>query len=471
VDLINQLKQAAIEAAANVVAQENALTALLDAQAGARTAYRALLKQQADGNLKTDEDKSKLVAAEAAVEGFEPRLSGQRKLIAEGKKDAATADAALKVEAERLAAEDAKLAKNPSGRISVAAPNATRDPKRGFADHTDFLRAVMRAGRFGQVDERLVPLAAQGTDEQQTSANPYGGFFAPVGIAPGVLSVAPELDPIDALVRRIPMTAPTVKFNARVDKVHSSSVSGGFRVYRRAETVDGLTSRAEFEQVTLTANEEFGAVHATEAVINDSPESFIAIIQSGMSDEFVAARMNERINGTGIGERQGILNTPCLISVAKEVGQAAASIITENIDKMAARCWRYSQAVWLANHNTRPQLKGLVRVVGTGGSVVPYFVTSPSGGGETLDGRPIFFTEYAKGIGTVGDLILGVWSEHLDGTYQTEQFAESMHVRFLAAERTFRFYRRNDGQWWWRSALTPKNGDTLSPAVVLATRA
>ena len=46
-----------------------------------------------------------------------------------------------------------------------------------------------------------------------------------------------------------------------------------------------------------------------------------------------------------------------------------------------------------------------------------------------------------------------------------------MHVRFLAAERAFRFYRRNDGQWWWRSALTPRAGSTLSPVVTLATRA
>ena len=46
-----------------------------------------------------------------------------------------------------------------------------------------------------------------------------------------------------------------------------------------------------------------------------------------------------------------------------------------------------------------------------------------------------------------------------------------MHVRFDVGERAFRFYRRNDGQWWWRTVLTPKNGDTLSPTVTLAARA
>lgn len=467
-DRINELYQAVLDAKADAVAQRHALDGMLDGQAKAKATYQGLLRKQAAGALE-GADATALTEAEAAYGGYEARLSAQRKLLTESERTVLAAEKEHGEEKSRIAAEDARLATRPS-RIQVSPPNAAQDPRRGYADHADFLRDVMRAGRTGSVPERLRPLATQGTDEQQTSSNPHGGYFVPVGIAPGVLSVAPELDPLEGLVRRIPMTAPTVRFNARVDKNHSSSVSGGFRVYRRPETVDGTASRAEFEQVTLTANEEFGAVHATEAVIADSPESFIAIIQSGMSDEFVAARMNERINGTGVGERQGILNAACLISVAKETGQAAASIVVENIDKMAARCWRYNQAVWLANHNTRPQLKGLVRSVGTGGQVVPYFITSPNGQ-ETLDGRPIFFTEFAKTLGTQGDLILGNWSEHLDGTYQSEQYAESMHVRFLAAERTFRFYRRNDGQWWWRSALTPKNGDTLSPTVVLATRA
>jgi hypothetical protein len=100
---------------------------------------------------------------------------------------------------------------------------------------------------------------------------------------------------------------------------------------------------------------------------------------------------------------------------------------------------------------------------------VPYF-TNERRRSRKLDGRPLFFTEFAKTLGTEGDLMLIVPSEYLEGTYQTEQYAESIHVRFAAAERGFRFYRRNDGQWWWRSALTPKNGSTLSPVVTLATR-
>lgn len=348
---------------------------------------------------------------------------------------------------------------------------ADADPKRGFKDHRDYMKAVMNAGMGRKVDQRLVPLrqATQGSDEQGTYGDPVGGFLVPHGVAPGILSLQAEDDPFMGRVTAVTMNAPTISYNARVDKNHSTSVSGGFTVSRRAETVDGTASRMTFEQVTLRANAEFGLAYCTEEMLTDSPQSFVDIISAGFRDEFVANAISERINGTGTGERQGILSTPCAVSVAKETGQAAATIVKENIDKMEARCWKFSRAIWLANHNTRPQLKSIVQVVGTGGNSVAYFQGN-NGGQETLSGRPIFFTEYAKTLGTVGDLMLIVPSEYLEGTYQGEQFAESIHVRFVGAERAFRFYRRNDGQWWWRSALTPKNGNTLSPVVTLATR-
>lgn len=357
--------------------------------------------------------------------------------------------------------------------VAIGKNNADDDPKRGFKDHKDFLKAVMSAGRGHRVDQRLAPLRATvGSDEQGDYSDPAGGFLVPHGVAPGILSIAPEDDVVAPLLTAVPMTAPTVSFNARVDKNHSSSVSGGFTVTRHPETVDGTASRMTFEQVTLVANEEFGLAFASERIINDSPTSFVAIIQAGMSTEYVANAMNERINGTGAGERQGALNAGCKIAVSKETGQAAATVVKENIDKMASRCWRYGKAIWMANQNTRPQLKSLVQVVGVGGNSVPYFVTdgAPAGFDGMLDGRPLVFTEFTKTVGTEGDLILIVPTEYLEGTYQSEQYAESIHVRFAAAERGFRFYRRNDGQWWWRSALTPKNGSTLSPVVTLATR-
>jgi hypothetical protein len=88
-----------------------------------------------------------------------------------------------------------------------------------------------------------------------------------------------------------------------------------------------------------------------------------------------------------------------------------------------------------------------------------------------LLGRPLYFTEYTQTLGTAGDVILVNWSQFLEGNYQPMQSAESIHVRFVNHERTFKFWLRNAGQPWWRSALTPiYSSSLLSPFVAVAAR-
>lgn len=382
------------------------------------------------------------------------------------------------------AAARVQQADQPTGRRTqpdaVGVPHITvtdaalSDPRRGFRDHRDFLSAVHAAGRTGRVDQRLRPLVSAsqltaGSDEHGTYSDPYGGFFVPTAFSPETLRIDPEGDPMASLVRRIPMATPSISFNARVDKDHSTSVSGGLRVYRRKETQTVTASRMEHEQVELKTNALFGVAYASEELLERSLVSFIALLDAGFSDEFNAKLISERLSGTGVGEMEGVLNAGCLIEVAAEGGQAADTILKENIDQMRTRIWRYSSAVWLANHGTLPALMSLVHVIGTSGTPVSYFSTDASGN-ATLLGRPLFFSEFMPVLGDAGDLLLANWSEYLEGTLTTQQNAESMHVRFLEHERTFKFWMENDGRSWWRSVYTPRNGPTRSPFVVLAAR-
>ena len=88
-----------------------------------------------------------------------------------------------------------------------------------------------------------------------------------------------------------------------------------------------------------------------------------------------------------------------------------------------------------------------------------------------LLGRPLFFSEFCETVGTLGDLICGNWSQYLEGTLSSQQRAESVHVRFVNHERTFKFWMENDGKCWWRAALTPNQSTTtLSPFVILEAR-
>lgn len=361
---------------------------------------------------------------------------------------------------------------SPSPRVEVKTPDHSKDPKRGFRHEREFLLSVMDAGQGRRLDERLIPLQATvGSDEARGISDPTGGYLIPEGFSPNLMQVNPEDDPIGALTTKIPMARPIVRIPARTDKNHTSSVSGGLTVTRRPETVAGTASQMTLEQVTLEAHSLFGLSYVSEELLSDSPISFAAILQAGFSDQFIFQLINERISGTGVGEFEGVLNSPALVSITKESGQVAATIVYENLLKMRARCWGYGKAIWLANHDTLPQIMQLNQTIGIGGAIV-WQPSAREDAPDRLLGRPIIFIEHVPTLGTVGDILLANWSEYLEGLYQPMESAESIHVRFVNHERTFKFWMRNAGRSWWRTALTPKNSSsTLSPFVVTATRA
>ena len=84
---------------------------------------------------------------------------------------------------------------------------------------------------------------------------------------PDLLKVQAETDPTASRTTKVPMSSPTVKFNARTDKNHTSSVSGGLQVYRRAETDDVPSTKMAIEQVTLHAHTLMGVAYATEEIL------------------------------------------------------------------------------------------------------------------------------------------------------------------------------------------------------------
>ncbi len=353
------------------------------------------------------------------------------------------------------------------------------DPKCGYKNHIEFFKDIIQAGMDGKPSERLLKSQeilrkrnAVGGDEAKVSNNPDGGFLIPPIFLPGVMVTDPQALQADTgrLTRNIPMDAADVYINARVDKNHSSSVSGGFRVYRREEAATVTASKAQFEQIKLEANSLMGISFATEEILTRSPSSFAALIQTGFDDERISKLNYERLWGTGVGEFMGIMNSPALITVAKESGQGADTIAGKNIVKMRARVWGYNNAIWMVNQDCYEQLTE-VHITGTKNDV---FLFNPARGidvPDTILGRPVLFDENMATLGDKGDISLVNWREYLEGQLGGTSFQESIHVRFVNNERAFRFVIYNAGSPWWRTALTPKKSAvTLSPFITLAVR-
>lgn len=419
-----------------------------------------------------------------------------------------TASSKIQADLEAIAAtiKAEQVAGSPAPVFTGGAPVAEKDTdKRGFANHQELLLAVIEnagARSASEVtDDRLKglavaddskgapngvafalpfgfgPKAAVGSDEHGEYDNRYGGFaISAVKGAPRPV-IGFEGDPTAGRTENIPMAASTVEMDAIVDKNHQTSVSGGLTFTRRAETTTLASTRQEMEKITLKATSLWGLAFITEELLADSPVSFVARISNGFGAQYSAHKFNEKLRGTGVGAPLGVLtalasaNLGPTISIAKETGQAADSFDYRNVINMRSRAWGYGNAVWLANHDCYPKLAPLAIPVGVGGQLI-YQQSLVEDRPDMLLGRPIFYTEYANTVGDQGDLILGNWSQFMEGLYQPIQSAESIHVRFLNNERAIRFSERSAGAPSWKCALTPnKSSATLSPFVVLDARA
>lgn len=339
----------------------------------------------------------------------------------------------------------------------------------------EYLQAVQHSERRGsQEDPRLTfQAAASGANETVPSD---GGYLVQSDFSGLLERRTQEAGVVTRDVQRIPISgnANGTKLNA-IDETSRANGSqwGGVRVYRAAEADTVTASQPRFRQIKLELEKLMGLCYATDENLQDAAQ-LEAIIMRAFPNVMGWKVDNEAVRGTGAGEMLGVLNSPCLVTVAKETGQAAATFVLENAANMLARLWTQSlpRSTWYMNQDVWPQLLTMTQVIGTGG--VPVFL--PPGGVSaapygTLYGRPIQPIEQCSTLGTVGDVILADFSEYVMIEKGGIQAASSMHVRFIYDEMAFRFTARNDGEPAWSTTLTPANGSaTQSPFVALATR-
>lgn len=345
-----------------------------------------------------------------------------------------------------------------------------------FGSLGEQLCAVARAATPGEIiDSRLLAINRATGLSEGISAD--GGFLVQTDFVAELYRRAYEIGEITRRCRRIPISAASnsVKINALAETSRATgSRWGGIRGYWMAEAGTKTASRPTFRQMELALKKLAVLVYATDELLQDAA-ALEAIVSQGAAEEISFLAEDGIVNGNGAGQPLGILASPCLITVAKETGQAAATLLAQNILKMWSRMWARSRpnSVWLINQDVEPQLYQFSLAVGVGGQVV----YMPPGGLSatpyaTLMGRPVVPVEYCATLGTVGDIVLADFAEYLLAEKGGIEAASSIHVNFVYDETAFRFIFRVDGQPAWNAALTPYKGtNTLSPFVVLAARA
>jgi HK97 family phage major capsid protein len=335
-----------------------------------------------------------------------------------------------------------------------------------FKTAGEFWKAIAPSTRMasGKNDPRLKVLNEAQADQ--------GGFLVPEEFRVELMQIALEQAVIRPRATVIPMPSGNTKIPALTSSSNASSVFGGVVAYWTEESGSITASQPEFEQISMVAKKLAAYTSVTNELLADNALGLAALLNRIFPEAIAWYEDDAFINGSGSGAPLGILNSPALVSVAKETGQTATTIVWENLINMFSRMLPQSagRGIWVANVNTFPQLAVMSLSVGTGGSVV-WLPNGVDGPPASILGRPLIFTEKSPTLGAANDIAFIDPAHYLIGDTQAVTAAASEHVRFQNDETVYRFTERVDGRPWLSSAITPKVGSTLSPYVGLAARA
>lgn len=364
----------------------------------------------------------------------------------------------------------------PAAPIIFAQP---KDPneKKWKGGMGEFLKAVANASQpGGTMDTRLTyQNAASGANEAVGSE---GGFLLETEFISGMQDAMMAETQVANRIRQIPISSKTNRLRALgVDETSRANGSrwGGVLAYWLSEADTVTANKPKFREIDMKLEKLMALCYVTDELLEDA-SALEAIVRQAYADEMSFKLDDSIINGLGVGMPLGILNAPALVSVAKEAGQAAGTILYDNVLKMWARmpARNRANAVWYINQEAEPQLYTMSLTIGTGG--VPVYM--PAGGAagaqfSSLFTRPVVPIEQCQKLGDKGDIILADPTQYIGIDKNNIQSDVSIHVRFVYAESLFRFMYRFNGQPYRTSPITPYKGSAnfkLSPFVSLDAR-
>lgn len=332
----------------------------------------------------------------------------------------------------------------------------------GWKGLNDYLATI----HTGRSDERLVQAASMGT-----YVGSDGGFLVPEQYSAELLDLSLEDEIVRPRARVYPMTTEVRKIAGWDSSDHTNGTIAGLVGRWMGESATNTTQKAKTRLLELHAHKLAIYAQASNELVADGM-SFEEQLGQAMRAAIGFKLDQGFISGNGVAKPLGYLNDPALVTVSKESGQAADTILYENLVAMFARMYPagLSKSVWVANQTAIPQLLTLTLPVGTGGAAIP--VMTESGGKFSILTRPVIFTEKVPTLGDLGDVSLVDFSQYAIGIRKELVLDKSNGPGWFEDETSYRAILRVDGRGTWDEPLVPANGAaTLSWAVTLQARA
>lgn len=384
------------------------------------------------------------------------------------------ADEAVDAEVRRIEA-DTRFAENGGETLPAEARDEALYARDGFHHLHDFARAVHAACAVGggPIDPRLqAPPSAPGaapTNFHQEQGTTEGGYMVPPAFRTEIRDLIFDEDSLLSMVD----VEPTDKNAVETLKDETTPWGAtGIQANWRAEGTQMSPSELETKKDMVSIHQLYAFVLATEELLSDAPRLRNRLGKK--SAEAIGWKASDAIfAGSGVGQPLGVLNAPGVVTVAKESGQAADTIVVQNILNMYIRMFSssISRAHWQANVEILPQLA--LMTIGDQPIWTPPRDGIRAAPGGFLLGRPIRWSDHAKQLGDKGDLTFMDPKGYHGLTRQTApDFAESMHLYFDYNMHAFRWTFRFGGQPHLSAPVSPPNGTTTKAHfVTLAERA
>lgn len=387
------------------------------------------------------------------------------------------------------------------GRKDTESAAKNQKPKSMFSCAGEYFKAVHDSDAPGGLRDKRLSRVVDAATGGSEGTNADGGYLVPPEYADGIIDLVEGESVLFPQARRVQIAGNRLiemylNETDRKDPV-TGSRHGGILAYWKGEAAQYEAVKAAFGERTTNLHKLTAYCPVTEELLEDYP-AMEGVLNDLVGREFGFKADDAILNGTGNGMPLGILathssntaqNNAALVTIAKEVGQAANTIVTENILKMhnALIASKRKNACWYINQDLEMVLMKLLMNIGSisstgagavegiAGSIGMPIYTPPGAYGNAearLLNIPVKPIEHCAELGDKGDIVLMDASQYLVIERSGIMRQSSMHVRFDYDETVFKFSWRLGGRPDWMKAITAYKGNTArSPYIALANRA
>lgn len=408
----------------------------------------------------TEEVGRSLVASGMADEPQLPEIDAAIKQLTE------TVGATVKSHTDALEARLIKSLNAGVDNARITVRENANDPSGGFRNMGDFASAV-RNKALGRGDDTRLKLLndrykADGMDE---SVLADGGALVPQEYANQIYRDVLEESVLFSRCRQYPINLGNTLFLPvrLMTELGVTAASGGsLGSWLNSDGVAITPQKPVYSRIQFTLNRWGTLLPVTDELLQDNN---VALGQYIFQEGAIALAWdlnNAIINGSGLGQPQGILAANALVQVAPATGQTAGTIVYDNLVAMLSRIWTIapgmrSKLVWIANPDAEAQLAQMSDASGRNLYFAPGTLNQSTQ--AKLFGIPVMYSNHCPALGDAGDIILADLDQYGVATKARGEIEQaiSMHFYFDAAEVAYRMIYRIDGKVMRQTPLTMPN--------------